>query len=95
MSLPEPTVYQLICDLACKLEDEQDIGGQFISSYSESMESDHVKNNLVTLSGVDYGDDLLAWADWYLKNRYVIDNEKGILYLIRVIGRRRNIIRNT
>lgn len=85
-------IYTLLCDFACKLESESNIAGQYISNSSNFMEVSEIRSVLAKEAGVDYGNDLTKWVTWYLDNeKEVSDQEKGILYLIKVMGRIRNI----
>ncbi len=85
-------IYTLLCDFACKLVGESNIAGQYISISSNFMETDEIRAVLVKEAGVNYGNDLTKWVAWYLDNeKKISDQEKGILYLINIMGRIRNI----
>ncbi len=81
------TILELICDLACKLENIELIGSHQTSDDFIEQSVDEVKVHLVNEAGVDFGSNLIKWVDWYFENYDTDEKQKINLLFVRVAGR--------
>jgi hypothetical protein len=86
-------IFQLLCDLTCKLEGTEQVGDQHISATAKALGTSEILGELIKESGKNFGKDLVRWVDWYAEGLadHLTKDQVITLQFIKVTGRIRKI----